>query len=1060
MYTRRNSWLLFVCLLCCFIPVSGHANDAETRLQNITVVSDDNYPPYIFRDSNGAIQGILVDEWKLWENKTGIKVNLIAMDWSKAQEFLLRGNADVIDTIFFTAERAKQYDFTEPYATIDVPVFFHKNLGGITDIASLKGFTIGVKAGDACIEVLKKQGLASLQEYNSYETIINAAVDGEIKVFSIDKPPALYYLYKMNFENEFRCSFNLYTGEFHRAVKKGRSDILKIVEDGFALINKKEHDGIEKKWMGESFVRPVYLRYVLFVFLFSGALFLVLIFFNITLRRKVRAKTSELHDLVNQLRLSEEKYRNLFNNSEVGIFRSRLDGSEVMEINQKFLDIVGMTREETLGKPSVNLWADPKEREEMVKRLVANGSVSAFEYKMLNKRQGDVRNCLTSLRLYREQGILEGSILDITERKMAEEERTKLQAQLANAMEMAHLGHWEYNVAKDLFTFNDHFYKIFHTSAEQIGGYTMSSAEYARRFVHPDDMRIVEEETRKAIEATDPHFSRQLEHRVLYADGTVGHITVRFFIVKDAHGRTVKTYGVNQDITEYKRMEEELLRSQKMESIGNLAGGIAHDFNNILSSIIGFTELALDEVEKDTNIEDSLQEVYAAGKRAKDLVKQILAFARQTEEEIKPTQVDTIAKEVLKLIRSSIPTTIEIKQNIESDSLVMSNATQLHQIFMNLFTNAAHAMEDEGGILELSLKDIVINGSVDMQGIGLNPGNYLQIRVSDTGVGIPPDILGSIFDPYFTTKGPGEGTGMGLAMVHGIVEIYGGKVTVDSRLGDGTAFTIYLPITRKRKAHSPCETEELPSGSERILFIDDEASIAKMGSQVLERLGYLVTTRTSSVEALELFRSKPNHFDLVITDMTMPNMTGDTLAVELMKIRPDIPVILCTGYSKKISNDSATAIGIKAFAYKPIVKVDLAKTVRKVLDDQQQEQTTGRILLIDDDSKIRKLFIQKLAGRGYEIIEACDGKEGLRLYHENRPDLVITDLVMPEKEGIEMITELKREFPNVKIIAISGGGRNVQDAYLHIAKSLGAERTFTKPIDWPELIKAVSELLG
>jgi len=301
---------LFVCLLLyCFFPVLGHANDAETRLQNITVVSDDNYPPYIFRDSNGVIQGILVDEWKLWEKKTGIKVNLIAMDWSKAQEFFLRGNADVIDTIFFTEERDKQYDFTKPYTKIDVPVFFHKNLGGIIDIASLQGFTIGVKAGDACIEVLKKQGITSFKEYNSYETIVNAAINGEIKVFSIDKPPALYYLYKMNFEDEFRCSFNLYTGEFHRAVKKGRTDILKIVEGGFALINRKEHDGIKKKWMGEPFVRPAHLRYVLSASLFAGTLFLVLVIFNITLRRKVRSKTSELQDLVNQLRESEEALR-------------------------------------------------------------------------------------------------------------------------------------------------------------------------------------------------------------------------------------------------------------------------------------------------------------------------------------------------------------------------------------------------------------------------------------------------------------------------------------------------------------------------------------------------------------------------------------------------------------------------------------------------------------------------------------------------------------------------------------------------------------------------------
>ena len=527
----------------------------------------------------------------------------------------------------------------------------------------------------------------------------------------------------------------------------------------------------------------------------------------------------------------------------------------------------------------------------------------------------------------------------------------------------------------------------------------------------------------------------------------------------DRNGNMFAALGVSFDISEKKRLESELLQAQKMESIGNLAGGIAHDFNNILTSIIGFTELSLDEVEKGTHIEDNLQEVFTAGKRAKDLVQQILAFARQSEEELKPIQVDSIATEALKFIRSSIPTTIEIKQTIESDSLIMGNATQVHQILMNLFTNAAHAMEDKGGILEFSLKDVVMDRGVNRKNLDLSPGNYIKIKVSDTGAGIAPEIIGSIFDPYFTTKGPGEGTGMGLAMVHGIIESYGGKISVDSKPGHGALFTIYLPATRKRQEHRPYQAETLPTGTERILFVDDEASIAKMGSQALERLGYTVSIRTSSIEALELFRTKPNDFDLVITDMTMPNMTGTQLAVELMKIRPDIPVILCTGFGKKISDDSIATIGIRAVAYKPIVKADLAKTVRKVLDDQQPKQTTGRILVIDDESEIRKLFIQKMAENGYEIIEACDGKEGLKLYHENRPDLVITDLVMPEKEGIETITELKREFPNVKIIAISGGGRNVPDAYLQIAKNLGAERIFSKPIDWPELIKAVRELL-
>jgi PAS domain S-box-containing protein len=391
--------------------------------------------------------------------------------------------------------------------------------------------------------------------------------------------------------------------------------------------------------------------------------------------------------------------------------------------------------------------------------------------------------------------------------------------------------------------------------------------------------------------------------------------------------------GIFRDVTEQERLEYQLREAHKMEAIGTLAGGIAHDFNNILSSILGYTELALDDAEKGTPLEDSLQEIYTAGKRARDLVKQILAFARRSEEERKPIRVDHIAKEALKLIRSAIPTTIEIQQRFESQSLIMGNASQMNQFFMNLFTNAAQAMEDTGGILEVSLKDVIIDLSFTKPDIELEPGNYVEIQVSDTGKGIPQDIINSIFEPYFTTKAPGEGTGMGLAMVHGIIESYGGRITVESKIGERTVFTIYLPITKKRDFYQTYRDEDLPYGTERVLLIDDELPIVRMESRILEGLGYHTSVRTSSVETLELFRSKPNDFDLVITDMTMPNMTGDQLAVELMKIRSDIPIILCTGYSKMISEEKAEKIGIKAFVYKPIIKADLAKTIRKVLDE-------------------------------------------------------------------------------------------------------------------------------
>jgi signal transduction histidine kinase/CheY-like chemotaxis protein len=404
--------------------------------------------------------------------------------------------------------------------------------------------------------------------------------------------------------------------------------------------------------------------------------------------------------------------------------------------------------------------------------------------------------------------------------------------------------------------------------------------------------------------------------------------------------RTGSKLTIYRDIQDYisaledkEKAQAQLHQAQKLESIGNLAGGIAHDFNNILASVLGFTELALEEAERGTVLEENLQEIFIAGNRAKELVRQILTFARKTNEEIRPVQFSKIVRECLKLLRASIPTSIDIKQELNSESLVLGNATLIQQAIMNLATNAMHAMEDNGGVLTIRLADIKMDERTAEKHQLQKSVDYIQLTISDTGVGIPPEAIQSVFEPYYTTKETGKGTGLGLALVHGTVKKYGGTIMVDSHLEHGTEFTIFLPTTEKRETGKPYQSSENPRGTERILLVDDELSIVRMTKRLLENLGYSLASRTSSVEALELFKVKPDDFDLVITDMTMPNLTGDKLAVELIKIRRDIPVILCTGYSKKISEENASEIGIKAFAYKPIVAADLAKIVRKVLDE-------------------------------------------------------------------------------------------------------------------------------
>ncbi len=410
--------------------------------------------------------------------------------------------------------------------------------------------------------------------------------------------------------------------------------------------------------------------------------------------------------------------------------------------------------------------------------------------------------------------------------------------------------------------------------------------------------------------------------------------------LKNFYGNKIVFQGNIRDISERRRIEKEkekletqLRQSHKLEAIGTLTGGIAHDFNNILGIIIGNIELTIDEVPDWNPGRLNLEEAKLACLRAKDVVRQLLNFSRKSEHKRKPVKIHSIITESIALLRASIPTTIRIQSNFEDNlGIINADPTQVHQVLINLCTNGAHAMEEKGGILEIGLSQIELDEETQIEFQSLESGKYIQLTVNDNGSGIDSEILERVFDPYFTTKDIGKGSGMGLAVVHGIMKNHDGAVSLKSEPGKGTTVKVLFPVVDDSPQPEKIPTGEIPGGNERILFIDDEEGLIKIGKQMLEKLGYHVEIQTDPTKALELIHSNPNLFDLVITDMTMPQMTGYELAKEILTTSPKMPIILCTGFSKKVNGKSASEMGIRMCIEKPLNKQKLAIAVREVLD--------------------------------------------------------------------------------------------------------------------------------
>jgi PAS domain S-box-containing protein len=633
------------------------------------------------------------------------------------------------------------------------------------------------------------------------------------------------------------------------------------------------------------------------------------------------------------LKNNEEKLQKLISNiSDVIVI---LDNNGIItykssNITKQF----GWAPDELIGRHSLfTVHPDDKKRvgDSLTKIFKQDSAIVQIEYNYFCKDGSYKPVELIAVNMVNDpviKGVL-ANYKDITQRIQATEELRKSEEKYRLAMEATTDGLWDWNIESGEVYYSPLWSKIL--------GETDVAPKYeswADR-IYSNDRQIVRSTLEDHLEGKSEIW--QKEHRLRTKAGKWKWVLGRGRVVEISKGgQPLRMVGTMTDISDRKKMEDELRQVHKMESIGLLAGGIAHDFNNILGIIVGNTELALDDLPDWNPSYNNLKEIKIASLRAKDVVRQLLSFSRKTEQEQKPLDIIKVIKESIQLIRSSIPSSIEIREEIpEKIDTILADATQIHQVLINLCTNASHAMLDDEGLLEIILRSKVLNEKTGEIPKGLSHGNYVEMIVKDSGSGIDPKIYDKIFDPYFTTKDVGKGTGMGLAVVHGIVKNHKGKIYVDSELGKGTTFTIVFPTISEQAQQNTEElfTKSNPSGKETILFVDDEEALVDMAKMILEKLGYTVQISTNPMNALALFEADPTLIDLVISDMTMPQMSGVKLSEKLREIQNDIPIIICTGHSSLIDEEKAKDIGISAFAMKPITMSEIAKLIRTVLDE-------------------------------------------------------------------------------------------------------------------------------
>ncbi len=948
--THRLLWLQVMCLTVLLIALAVLSLEATEQAGEIRLSTQEkrwiaehgpvrvgfpgDFAPLFFTEGD-VIKGINPDHLRLIGERAGVTFEFVRIPAHHLDDHVLEGKIDM-SVAFAIPEREGHVLTTLPLMDIDVFVVGRSDMPPIYGLSALHKKRMAVVKGIRIYTHLLKD-FPDIEIYptDTLEEALAAVTSGQADA-TMGAMVMMGHLLQDYPTLKILGSAGVSRQSYLYMVRKDLPELVGIINKAIAGTPNEEVDAIIHKW----FKVPIETRTdwsTIFRWVAGvSAVFVLILALSLYWNRKLLREISERRSMEEALRENEERFRVTFDKAPVGAAIASAD-FRLQKVNEEFCRFTGYSAEEL----EQLTWADITHPDditadmEQAKRLVA-GEIDHYtiEKRYLRKDGQIVWGSLSVRAVENPDGTSSYYIpivIDITGHKQSKLQLEESELRFRELFDNMRSGVAIYDSPDNgqSFVFKD---------------LNRAGLEYGQK----KKEQVIGKDVREIFPGVEALGLLEVFRRVwktgkpehhpagIYKDDQL-ELWVENYVCKLPCEELVAIY---EDSTARKRAEEaqqklerQLLQAHKMEAIGTLAGGIAHEFNNILGIILGNAELAAADIPDWNPVSMNMAEIKSASFRARDIVRQLLAFSRKAEENRRSVDLASLLQEAVRFLRSSIPTNIEIRQNIsEQCHAVAADPTQIHQVLLNLGTNALHAMEEHGGILHFALQNFTLHGDNRDFAARLQPGEYVMLKVSDSGHGIPADVVNRIFEPYFTTKEMGKGTGMGLAVVHGIVESHGGSIQVESRAGAGTTFTIYLPAAPKEYESFEETTQQVPTGCERILFVDDEESIAAIGKSILERLGYAVHIETDAKKALEVFAAEPGKFDLIITDMAMPGLTGDQLISKVLQIRPAMKTILCTGYSEKINEEAAHALGALEYALKPLDTQQLATVVRKALE--------------------------------------------------------------------------------------------------------------------------------